>query len=85
MSKKGKIMIRVGNENQEPMVVYVSHTNSFGLWVCDKMNTGDTLFSDDKNLVEFQYIKFKKMYYQWKIEHTERIKENFLKLLSELL
>ena len=77
-------MVRVGNESQEPMVVYVSHTNSLGSWVCEKINTGDTVFSDDAHLIEFKYLSFKKMYYAWKIAQAERIKENFQKLLAEL-
>ena len=76
-------MIRKGNDSQEPMVVYVSHKNTLDSWVCDQLNTGFTVFSDDESLIPFSYPTFKKMFYDWKISQTDRVKANFQKLRAE--
>lgn len=81
---KGKIKIRLGNENQEPMVVYVSHWNTnFEWWVCEKLNTGETVFSNNDELIEFNYKKFKIMFYEWKVKQQDVIKKRYLEELNK--
>lgn len=81
---KGKIKIRLGNDSQEPMVVYVSHWNTnFEYWVCEKLNTGDTVFSRETQLIDFNYKEFKRMFYEWKIKQQDVIKSRFIELLNE--
>jgi hypothetical protein len=82
---KGEIKIRLGNDSQAPMVVYVSNKNSkFNLWTCEVLNTGDTVFSKDENLIDFDYNKFKIIYYKWKISYQDLVKNRFIELLDEL-
>ena len=81
---KGKIKIRLGNENQQPSVVYVSGFNrNIDLWVCEILNTGDTVYSTEESLIDFDYKKFRIMYYEWKIQRQDQVKENYVKLLAE--
>ena len=81
---KGLIKIRLGNKNQEPMVVYVSHWNeNFNYWICEKLNTGDTVFSKEKQLIDFNYEQFKIMFYKWKIKQQNVVKKRFIELLNE--
>jgi hypothetical protein len=52
------IKIRKGNENHAPVVCYVyAKKNQFGLYVCDALNTGETFFSKDNDLIEFDTRK----------------------------
>lgn len=82
---KGEIKIRLGNDNQEPMFVYVRGWNSnFELWVCDKLNSGETVFSKQTELIDFSdYNDFKRMYYEWKIKQQDIIKNRFIEMLNE--
>lgn len=80
---RGKIMIRTGLENQEPTVVFVTGKNKFGLWICEALNTENTYFSKDANLIEFDFITFKRLYYQHKIDRLPKVKENLEKLLED--
>lgn len=80
------IKIRKGNKNQEPCAVYVSHWHrSFDYWVCEVLNTGDTVFSKTTDLIDFDYNKLQTMYYEWKIKNQDVIKKRFAKLLQEHL
>ncbi|MCW3110533.1 MAG: hypothetical protein JWQ09_5039 [Segetibacter sp.] len=81
---KGKIMIRKGMESMEPCIVYVSHVNRFDSWVTPKLNTGEIHFSSDKDLIEFDYNLFQKMFYEWKIKQMPKIKKRFKKFIAEL-
>lgn len=82
---KGQIKIRLGNESQEPCIVYIKGKNTnFNFWSCEILNTGDTVFSTDEQLIDFDYKEFNRIYYTWKIEQQDRIKENYKKLLKEL-
>lgn len=81
---EGQIKIRLGNENQEPMVVYVSHWNkNVKYWVCEKLNTGDTVFSKQSQLIDFSYRVFRRMFYEWKIKNQDIVKARFVELLNE--
>ena len=80
---KGTIKIRKGDSSEPPMIVYVSHTNSFGFWVTPKLNTGETHFSKSNQLVDFSYPKFQQMYYQWKIDNLKIQEKRFKELLAE--
>ncbi len=81
-----KIMIRKGNENQKPYVVYVSGKNKLGSFVCEIVNTGETVFTNYINdLIEFDHKEYKKMLYNWHIENAEKTKTNYLKLLMEII
>jgi hypothetical protein len=81
---KGQIKIRLGNESQEPCVVYISGKSLLDLWVCEVLNTGNTVFSKDEQLIDFDYKEFKRISYSWKIEQQDRIKERYKKLLEEI-
>jgi hypothetical protein len=82
---KNQIKIRLGNESQEPMIVYVSHWASrFELWACEKLNTGEIVFSKESNLIDFNYLQYKRMYYEWKIANQDIVKARFIESLNEL-
>ena len=84
MNIKGKIMIRKGNENGEPCIVYVSHLNTnFDCWVTPQLNSGIVHLSKEEQLIEFNWKLFNRMYYEWKIEQLPKQKERFKELLSE--
>lgn len=83
MEYKGKIMIRKGNVNHSPHVVYVSHKNSFDYWVCEVVNTEDSVFSKNEDLIEFNYKLYMQMLYKWKIQNVNRSKIRFKELLAE--
>lgn len=80
---KGAIKIRKGTDSEPPMVVYVSHINSFGFWVCEKLNTGESHFSKSSQLIDFTYVKFQQMYYQWQIDNLKIKEKRFRELLSD--
>lgn len=81
-----KIMIRKGNENQKPYVVYISGKNQLGALVCEIVNTGETVFTTNiKDLIEFDFKEYRKMLYSWHIDNAEKIKANYLKLLMEII
>ena len=81
---KGQIKIKLGNETQEPMVVYVSHWNTnFGYWVCESLNTGSTFLSKESQLIDFNYREFKRMFYEWKIKNQDVVKARFVELINE--
>jgi hypothetical protein len=66
------------------MVVYISHWNTnFGYWVCEKLNSGETVFSNESQLIDFNYREFKRMFYEWKIKHQDIVKARFVELLNE--
>lgn len=73
-NKIGKIVIRPGNENQEPRVVYVGGVNSFGVLVCKVLNTGDILFSDPEkdSLLDFDMDTFELLKKEWKIKNLRK-------------
>jgi hypothetical protein len=83
---KEEIKIRLGNDSQEPMVVYVSGWHpGFEYWICEKINSGDTVLSKESQLIDFDYKEFQRLYYEWKIQQQDVIKERFIKLLEELV
>jgi hypothetical protein len=82
---KGQIKIRLGNDNQEPMVVYVKGFNeNLQFWVCEKLNSGDSVFSKESQLIDFNHSDFKRMFYEWKIKNQDVVKARFVELLNEL-
>ena len=82
---KGKIKIRLGNESQEPMVVYVAGWNpNIFCWVCHKLNTGDIVFTKENSLIDFNYKKFQQLFYQWKIENQDIVKARYVQMLNDL-
>lgn len=83
-AKSGIICIRVGNENQEPAVVYTEFKNGLGLWVCNALNTGQLLMANDEALVPYDFMVFEKMRLQWRIGQLPTIKERLEKDLEEL-
>lgn len=81
---KGQIKIRIGNDNQEPMIVYIKNWhNYFEKWICEKINSGDTVFSNNDQLIDFDYDEYKRMYYEWKIKQQDIIKQRFIELLND--
>ncbi len=83
---KEEIKIRLGNDSQEPMVVYVLRWHpGFEYWICEKINSGDTVLSKESQLIDFDYKEFQRLYYEWKIQQQDVIKERFIKLLEELV
>ncbi len=84
MSIKGKIMIRRGNENGEPVIVFVSHLNTnFGCWVTPVLNSDITHLTDEKDLIDFDYKIFQRMLYQWHIDEIPNLKNRYQELLKE--
>lgn len=84
MSIKGQIKIRKGNENHAPVIVLVSHKNSWDAWVCEILNTTETVFTIDENdLIDFNYKLFQQMYWDWKIENQDKIKKRAIEMRKE--
>ena len=83
INMKGEIKIRLGNESQEPMIVYIySWHKKLELWVCEKLNTGDTVMSKNTQLIDFNYREFKILFYDWKIKNQDINKARFLESLN---
>lgn len=83
-SIKGQIKIRKGNVYKAPVVVFVSHINSLGAWVCEILNTAETVFTtDEKDLIDFNYKLFQQMYWDWKIENQDKIKQRAIEIRKE--
>ena len=54
-------MIRKGNQNEEPMVVFIQcWSESAQSWLCDVLNKRDIVLSKEDCLLEFDYKKFNK-------------------------
>jgi len=84
MSIKGKIMIRKGNENHHPCIVYVSHKNRFCCWVSHELNTGNIhLSNSSKDFIPFNFKLFNQMDYQWEIDHCDIKKQKMIENLKE--
>lgn len=84
MSIKGKVMIRIGNEWNEPCVVYVSHLNiPYNKWVTAQINTGYVHLSEESDLIEFNFKLFNQMLYTWKIDSLPNERKRLEELLSE--
>ena len=59
----GKFWLRKNNENQEPMFVYVeSYSTSWQSYICHKLNTGEQVFSNGKDLLPVNYKQYRYMY-----------------------
>ena len=84
MSIKGKIKIRKGNEYQEPAVVYVSHKNNWDAWVCEILNTTQSVFTtDESDLIDFNYKLFMQMSYDWKIQNQKVVTARMVEIRKE--
>ena len=80
MSIKGTIKIRKGNEYQAPTLVYVSHKNSWNAWVCEILNTTQSVFTiDESDLLDFNYKVFMQMSYDWKIKNQAIVTARLIK------
>lgn len=81
----GTIAIRVGNNNQEPVAVYVSGVNSFELLICRALNTGMILFSSPEkdDLLDFNMTVLTKLRAEWSLEKTRRDLESWTKRIAE--
>lgn len=73
-ARKGTIAIRLGNENQKPLVVYVGGLNSFGFLVCRELNSTSIVFSepDGDDLVDFDMKLLEKLSKEWRIENLKK-------------
>ena len=82
---KNQIKIRLGNENQPPMVVFIKGKNSHGHWICERINTGEIYFSsDENNFIDFDYKKFELLEAEWRVENAKNSLTRFEKNLAEL-
>lgn len=82
---KGTIKVRLGNNSQEPMVVYVQHFQSkMRFWVVTKLNTKEVFFAKAKNLIDYKHDEFEVMLLKWEIDNADRLKERLKALLSDL-
>jgi hypothetical protein len=81
----GKVMVRKGNDTQEPCVVYVRGWNSnFELWSTQKINTGDIYLSKEQDLLPYDnQDEFETMLYSWRIRQLKKTEANLLKLHKE--
>jgi hypothetical protein len=80
----GKIMIRNGNEHQEPAVVYVNHYhNLYEYFVTKHLNTGTISFTYHTDLVDFDIKVFERMKIVWKINNAKTQKDRWKKELKE--
>lgn len=78
--------MRVGNESQEPMVVYVlSYKTDLKLFTCAKINSGQMLFASKKSLIDFDYNKYLVLYYEWMVKNQDVIKKRYKELLRQEL
>ena len=86
MSIKNKVMIRKGNENARPVIVYVSHLNTnFDLWVTPELNSAVVSLAKEEDLLPFNYKQYQQMLWQWEIDNIPNIKKRYEELLSEWL
>lgn len=82
----GKICIRLGNDNQEPSIVYVFGINTFGSLVCRVLNTGMVQFTNPESetgLVDFDIDVFQKLRKEWKLKEAQRLVEKLQKEIDE--
>lgn len=68
----GKTLIRKGNINQRPCLVYVRGENSLGFLVCDELNTYSLLMSNPDDLIPYSYNKLIEMQLEWDVEAAKR-------------
>lgn len=73
LDRKGTIVIRPGNENQEPQVVLVGGINGFDMLICHVLNSNSLVFSmpEENDLLDFDMTLFKKLKKEWKIQNLE--------------
>ena len=77
-------MIRKGNENSCPVIVYVSHMNTnFDLWVTPELNSGVVSFATENDLLPFNYKEYQRMLWQWEIDNLVNVKKRYEELLAE--
>lgn len=81
---EGKFMIRT-TPSSIPTVVYLTGEKQYGLWLCEEMNTGISVFLEDSNLAEFDYYMFKQLHYRYKIDQLPKTKEFLEKCLETLM
>lgn len=82
----GKFCIRLGNDNQEPSVVYILGVNSFGSLICRVLNTGMVLFTDPESetgLIDFNIEVFQKLRKEWKLKDAQRLVARLQKEIDE--
>jgi hypothetical protein len=86
MSIKNTVMIRNGNENARPVIVYVSHLNTnFDLWVTPELNSGVVSLAKEDDLLPFNYKQYQQMLWQWEIDNLVNVKKRYEELLAEWL
>ncbi|MFH6945133.1 hypothetical protein [Flavobacterium sp. FlaQc-50] len=81
---KGSIKIRKGNKNQEPKVVFVAGFGKIGYWICNAINTGETFFSNEEDLIDYDFTLFEKMVLGWRIWNADMTKKRLEKHLKKL-
>ena len=86
IDRQGTIAIRQGNENQEPMAVYVGGVNGFYMLVCKPLNSGSLYFSmpEEDDLVDFDFKLLQKLRAEWNVENAKRSVVKFQKNLDEV-
>lgn len=86
-SLKGKMVLFLGSEHQEPVYCMLKSFNKFGWFVLDVINTTTIIFGSNKTVVEIneENLKlFERNKIQHKLNFHKRCVENFEKQLSEL-
>jgi hypothetical protein len=87
----GTFKIRKGNDNQEPMYVYVHGISAHSddehtLYVCNAPNSFNTVWSEAKDLIDFTtWEDYEIIQAEWHIEDHKRAEERWSKNLAELL
>lgn len=84
---KGKMVLFLGSEHQEPVYCMLKSFNKFGWFVLDVINTTTTIFGSNKTVAEINE-KNLKLFKRNKIQHQlnfhKKCVENFEQQLSEL-
>lgn len=85
--RKGQLALRIGNEHNEPCVVYVAGINSMDFLILRKINTGETQFEDPDadTLIDFDFKAYEISRAQWRLDQAKRSIDQRQKDLNETL
>lgn len=85
IDRKGTVVIRQGNDNQQPIAVYVGGVNGFDMLVCKELNTSNIYFSmpEEDDLLDFDFKLLQKLRAEWDLDASKRNTERLQQRIEE--
>ncbi len=78
----GKVCIRLGNENQEPLAVVPTGYNGFDLLSCKVLNTGNLVFGGP--FIDFDIEQLQILRAEWRLNNAKESIKRFQKDVDNL-